>query len=949
MPIALPGPAEVPAGPRRELVMALYVLYGHAGKPATRIISKHITDEESWELETVSHETINSVLRGKSVPSWAKLRSIITVLCLMSDQEVDIRERLVEFNTLWIRIDSPPAPSEPDAGPPSADTGTPKVAERPGPIESRVHGAVPVRSALFTGRERLVDEIDGRLHQSGNQPLILCGPIGAGKTQLAAEYARQHRSDYAITWWVRAGHVQQAREDLRELAHRLEVPVDEDARRPFEQLFLALAQWGPYLLVFDGVLSGDVRPLMQTRGGHVLATTRYAGWAQHSPHDTLGVPDLGRGEAAQLLRKQDPRIAPAQLSRLLEVVGRSPFGLVEVCRLYRERRTTWPDLADRLADPANRVLTGPGRPPRRAVEAVRSVLLDRLAGEAGLLTLLTLLLGFGPSPVHLWMLRAGAGGDVSAGLRRILGDPVGLRRALRVLVVAGLIRHDDDDAVEMPAVIRLVLRELVPAARTEVNRRDVVEILVLADPAHPDDPRTSARHRAITPHLRPAALVDWARPSVYRTVHHQMRFLFLDGDLQAAQQLGRDAEAALRRQSVLLPTDELVLQIKRDLANALRAGGRYDEAFRLTGEAMEVIAADPAYQPGHAIALELARSRGHDLRIAGRYHEAYELDELTHLWHTNVFADHDTRRLASRYNLSVSRRFLGRYAEAAESDRADLHLLLAEHAGDDHHQVRLRNALAEDLYGLGEYEEILDLLAPVLTGEAGRELQRARRMTGVVYRRLGRLVPAIEQLGVCYHACLNEWGERQELTLAACMSFGNALRELGQYETALHYCRRAAAGYAAAMGERNPLARVAWVNTAAVHLAMGEAERAAGILEEAHPALAEDVGEQHPFTVLAEVNRAAASAPADPATARELSGHAYEQARTVFGDDHLDTVLAAAGLAADRAAQEEDDGLAPNLDQVLATLRRRFGAAQTLVLRVADGSRPLVDIEVPSA
>ncbi|MGK5680091.1 FxSxx-COOH system tetratricopeptide repeat protein [Actinoplanes sp. URMC 104] len=960
MPIALPGPDAAPAGPRRDLVVHLHDLYGRAGKPATRIISKRITmlriaglrnNDERADLETVSHETINSVLRAKSVPSWAKLKSIIVALCSMSEQDVDVRQKLVELNATWIRATSLPesvderAPRPQLVGrPPSAEL--PPPFRPPGPVARiRVHGELPARAALFTGREHVLDEIEDRLRRSPETPLVLHGPIGAGKTQLAAEYVRQHRDDYAITWWVRAGSLEAARDSLLRLADRLGVA----GQRPFDELLVALARSGPYLLVFDGVVSGDIRALIRMRGGTVLVTTRNTGWAHESLHDRFEVPDLDEGEAAQLLRKQDAHMTRSQISHVTAVTGRSPLGLVEACRLYEERATSWEDVADRLAAPGSRVLTDPRRPARDEIEQVRSILRGRLSAEPELLPLLTLLLGFGPSPVWLWMLQAGADTDVSAAARHVLSDASALKRTLYTLVSIGFARGEAD-WVAIPAIVRLVLRELVPGSWGEVNRRDVVQILIRADPAHPEDRKTAARHRAITPHLQPAALVESLRPSAYRTLHHQIRFLFLAGDLRSAQRLGSDAEEALRRQKMLAPTDELVLQIRRDLANALRADGRYPEAYRLTGEAMASIDEDPAYLPDHVIALDLARSRGHDLRLMGRYREAYELDELTHARHARVFAaEDDLRLLASRYNLSVSRRFLGRYREAADADRADLDRLSGDRSGDDRRRSRLANALAEDLYGLGRHEEVVDLLAPLVESANGRELQRARRMTGVAFRRLGQLVPAVEQLGVCYHACLNQPGARRELTLAVCMSYGNALRALGQYDTALHYCLQAVKGYAAALDERNPLVRAAQVNTAAVHLAQGQVDEAEVLLDEAYDELAGQFGERHPFTVLAMINRATAVAMVDPVSAWSWSSRAYALAREVFGPDHLDTLLAAAGFAADRAARNEEDDTAPSLDEVLAALRRRFGPGHSLVTQVADGSRAVVDIEVPSA
>ncbi|MFI6075389.1 FxSxx-COOH system tetratricopeptide repeat protein [Actinoplanes sp. NPDC051343] len=953
----MPGPNVVPAGPHRDLLVKLHELYGQAGRPATRTISKWINADRSGLLDTVSHETINATLRGRPVRSWSKLRSIVVMLCRHSEQPTDEQRELVDFNTIWVRIDwresgrpeLPSQPQEPPHEPPLPRIESPRrpaVAPR---VTSRVHGELPERPALFTGREGVLDEIEARLRRSPETPLILYGPIGSGKTQVAAEYLRQHRDDYAITWWVQADDVESARRSLLRLAHELGVGTADNGRHPFEELFELLARSGPYLLVFDGVISGDIRTLIRTQGGNVLVATRNSGWARESPHDALEIVDLDESESSQLLRKQHPDMNPDQVARLIAVVGRSPLGLTEACRLLAERALSWEDLPDRLTDPANRLLTGPAGSASPAIENVRAIVRAWLTVGPGLMPLLTLLLGFGPSPIWRWMLQAGAAGDVSAGVRRVLGDPGGLSRGLNTLVATGVARgHVGGEWVEISAIVRLALRELVPEARAAANRRDVADILVMADPAHPEEWRTRDRHRAIAPHLRPAGLMDFFRASVYRTVHHQIRYLFLSGDLKGAQQLGRDAETALGGQNVLGRTDELVLQIRRDLANALRADGEYAEAYRLTEQAMERIGADPVYRPDHAIALDLARSRGHDVRIAGKYQEAYDVDQVTHRRHEAVFAENDLRRLASRYNLSVSARFLGRYRESAEADRAGLDRLQGD-LGGNHRASRLKNALAEDLYGLGRYEEMVDLLAPLLDEEIGRELHRARRMTGVAFRRTGHLVPAVEQLGVCYQACLNQLGERRELTLAVGLSYANALRELGQFDTALHYCEKVADDYARAIGEDNPLVQAARVNAAAVHLAKGQAKAAEEILGSAHERLAEQVGDRHPFTVVAAVNRASAAAMSNPVSAWSWSGRAYSDARELFGEGHLDTLFAAAGFAADRVARHEEDGGAPTVDHILSTLRRRFGPGHLLVRRVADGSRMFLDIEPPSA
>ncbi|WP_436533741.1 FxSxx-COOH system tetratricopeptide repeat protein [Actinoplanes sp. HUAS TT8] len=898
-------------------------------------------------MESVSHETVSSILRGKHVPSWNKLKSIIVVLCAMSERTIDSRRELVECLTLWNEADLVPPETEPaDVLPEPAPTSaigheTLPLRHR---VEARCHGEIPARSSLFTGRKETLDEIERRLIRSP-QALLLHGPIGSGKTQIAAEYMRQNRERYTITWWVPAATVEEARLSLLRLADALHIPPADSTRLRLGVLSEVLGRSRPYLLIFDGVVTGDVRTLITTRGGDVIVTARNPGWGQTNPPPSLEIPGFDEGESTQLLRKYDPSITAVEMRRVVTAAGRTPFGLVEACKLHSELGCTWDKLAEWLADPKQRVLTGPGR---TATETVRQVLDEGLTSEPGLKALLTLLLGFGSSPVWVWILRKGMDGDISAGARQLLADLAGLQRQIQTLARIGLARrHPDGDWVRIPAFERLVLHELLPESRSEINRRDVVEILVCADPGRPGDRDAQSRHTAIVPHLGPAGILESSRPAAYRTVHHQIRFLFLTGNFLLAQKLGREAEAALARHGSALSGSGIVLLIKRDLANALRADGRYPEADRLTEESLK-LALDSAY-PGdaeaQAIVLDLARSRGHDLRLAGRYQEAHDRDELTLKEHLAAYDVKDPRCLASGYNLSVSRRFLGRYREAEAADR----IIFDRFRDDRRRRARLTNALAEDLYGLGRFEELADLLAPILESESGRELYRARRMAGVALRRLGHSAAAVEQLGACHQACLDQFGSRHELSLTVCLSFANALRDRGQSASALHYCLLAEKGYRDAMGDDNPLVQVARVNTAAVHLADGDRERAAWIIGPAYSALAQQVGVRHPFTVLAGVNQAFAAASRGPEPVWPRPFSAYEQARELFGAEHLDTLLAGAGLAATRAARDEESDLASRLDQILSALRRRFGSGHELVTRVAGGLPVAVDIELPSA
>ncbi|MET0493210.1 MAG: FxSxx-COOH system tetratricopeptide repeat protein [Actinoplanes sp.] len=959
MPIGLPGPEKVLDAPTRALVEELHGLYGFAGRPAARAISRRVFGDK--ELDPVSHETVSALLRGASVPAWSKVESIIIVLNRMSVRQTDEGELRLRFNRLWIAVERPPRGATHERRPAPArsrpEVSTPPPVERRStpPDGLRIRGDLPERSPSFTGREILLARMARRQADNPAAPLVLHGPLGAGKTQLAREYVRLYADDYSVVWWVDAADPERAGTSLIALAERIGVSAGADPRQVFGALESASLS---YLIVFDGAET-DIRSLIRTVGGNVIVTTRNAGWAQENANLNVEVRDLDRGEALQLLRKRDPQLDPARADRLIGQVGRSPLALEQVLAMRESLPGSWEDLTDRLGDPGGALLSEapalPGQYPVTVAEAVRNAL-DRLAElDRTAAALITVLAGFGPAPVSVPMLLAGASGGVSADLRRGLGDQVELRKRWPLIIRCGLARLEHEDRVErivLPAIVRLALREIVPEAQREQARADVREILTAADPGRPDDPATWHLHRAIAPHVRPAGLIGWDRLPAYRTIRHQVRFLFLSGRYAEAQRLGRDAESAW----VLAPTDELVLQLRRDLANALRAAGRYADSDQLTAQLVAQVQADRAYGEDHSIALDLARSRGHDLRIAGEYEQACELDRKTYARHLDKYEDvDDDRTAASRYNLAVSLRVVGRFAESEAIDRADLDRMRHPLDFGERRARRTINALAEDLYGLGRYSELLVLLAPVLEGRAGghpasRWMLRARRTAALAQRRLGLVAAAVEQVSACYHACVVHLGEDRELTLATAMSYGNALRELGQWDTALHHAQRAQRGYERVMHADNPLIHAARTNVAAVLHGLDRHAEAKTLTSDAYRALSRLLGDRHPFTIAAAVNLATALAAAGQRPdARQMSARAWEDARVTFGENHPDTLIAAANFATDRAAIGPGDDAGPARDDVLSRLRRALGPAHPLVIRIAGGGRASTDVEPPSA
>ncbi len=115
-----------------------------------------------------------------------------------------------------------------------------------------VWGAVPARNPEFVGRRELLDRLAARLRSAGC--VILHGPGGLGKTQIAVEYIYQQLRDHDLVWWVSAPQESQIRASLTELARQLRLPGAEEALTAVPAVLAALRSGKPYrrwLLVFD--------------------------------------------------------------------------------------------------------------------------------------------------------------------------------------------------------------------------------------------------------------------------------------------------------------------------------------------------------------------------------------------------------------------------------------------------------------------------------------------------------------------------------------------------------------------------------------------------------------------------------------------------------------------------------------------------------------------------
>ena len=165
---------------------------------------------------------------------------------------------------------------------------------------------------LFIGRETFLADLHARFlaaRQAGRWPnQAVWGLGGLGKTQLAVEYALQHRDEYTAVLLVNGDTPESLRSGLAQVAGVLVSGLDpattDDIR---ERVTLDwLAQHPGWLLIVDNADTESARNAVVERlpqwvDGHVLITARFQQW----PHavETLDLHVLSAADGARFLRR----------------------------------------------------------------------------------------------------------------------------------------------------------------------------------------------------------------------------------------------------------------------------------------------------------------------------------------------------------------------------------------------------------------------------------------------------------------------------------------------------------------------------------------------------------------------------------------------------------------------------------------------------------------------
>ncbi|MER6348217.1 NB-ARC domain-containing protein [Streptomyces sp. NPDC001595] len=661
---------------------------------------------------------------------------------------------------------------------------------------------LPVRPALFVGRERELALLDAALATPGGAVVrALHGLGGIGKSTLAARWVADH-PQYSPAWWITADSPAALDAGLAGLAAKLDQDLTGSQQQLRDWAVRWLAVHDNWVIVLDNVSDpADLKPLLAAAGnGRFLITSRRSsGW--HGLAETVALDVLAHDDALDLFTRICPE-AGDQVGRLCTELGCLPLAVEQAAAYCAETVTTAADYLDHLTSyPAAMYATAAeGGDVERTVARVWHLTLDRLADD--------------PLAVHILLTLAWyAPDDIPRSLPETLGAPVAVRRALGRLRAHSMLTLRGD-SLSLHRLVQAVSRTSDPGdphRRPDAvarAREMAAEALVEGLPADTGDPTLWPRWRSLLTHVE--ALAEHAPAGedsvdLARVFSIMGEFVAGYGMPDRAERLLERGEAGLVRR--LGPDHRLSLTARNRLIHVA------DISVEDASEHVERCARNLGEEDPETITalFELARECG----VRDDIQEALALLDQVIRLRTEILGPGHRDTLTARAERAGLALVRGGVADAI-GDLTQVYEDAARQLGDTHPlALDLRGQLAVIAPGMGDFvigAGNVMRLADTADGDA------VRTQVEALFARLRDVTPAemqswaggsIDSLKEHLANCEAVLGPGHGDTVHAEITLSQAYMVVGEMDNALHHAERSAANAEQTLGPDHPMTTTA--------------------------------------------------------------------------------------------------------------------------------------------
>ncbi|GGW44035.1 NTPase [Streptomyces lucensis JCM 4490] len=818
--------------------------------------------------------------------------------------------------------------------------------------------SLPMRNAHFVGRSRQLAALrQGFVFSTADHtaPHVLWGMKGAGKRQVALEYAHRYASQYDLVWWIPASSADGIRAALRELAQAL-----NDARggaRSGDDLSALLTdlRTGRYcsrwLLVFDGAENSEAIDefIPSTGPGHVLITSLEPVWP--AQYRTRQVDSFTLEESLRLLRNGLPGAETAALERLARRLGNHPLMLnaaVAELSSYPSRTDDYIALIDRReSDAPDDVVL----PQYRTLGTVYRGIYDGLRrsqpAAARLLELCSFLSSDG---VGLQVIE-------SAGMiERLIPHDGNLRDALRLRTVVNqlsLAKLAVVDQKTQRLKVHRILQDLVQGWMTAGERAGTrAEVLAVLAAMVPSDlrrhePQYQSVFAELDRHMEPSGALESSDPQVHRWLVSQVYHRRTSGLWTEAHTLGERILDRWRADGAMGEADTMVLRLESEVAAAYRALGRYQCALKLSQHSVQIQRDRAA---GDVYTLLAARGYAADLRATGRFTQAFDEDSRTHAGLVAAIGKEHNATLDASINLALSKFYMETVQAAVGLDR-DTYAIRRRQYGDGDFRPWISYAnLGTYFRETGELNDSERYLTRscerflTLTGKDSHRYLNALASLGMTMVRKGDTDEGLKRLQDARAGFSRQWGERHPSTMSCDLSVAIGLHASGRSEDALQGMPDLHERYVEVFGTGHPFTSICLNNMAVYLLASEDPEAALSQARKAVYQLEKVFGPTHRYTLVARLNQSNCQYVLGRDTSTEDIGiHEDCQEQAAWGERHPVTLIALANRLA--TGSGDQSGLRADLKRFVAD-RFPDGHPLAIALPAEPYQRVGADLEV---